>query len=64
VVGHLPDCPERRHQSACIISPITITCLLLFVSGIPLLEKSMKQKPGFEEYARKTSIFIPWFPKK
>lgn len=47
-----------------IISPITITCLLLFVSGIPLLEKSMKTKPGFEEYARKTSIFIPWFPKK
>ncbi|WP_296560380.1 DUF1295 domain-containing protein [uncultured Acetobacterium sp.] len=47
-----------------IISPITITCLLLFVSGIPLLEKSMKTKPGFEEYASKTSIFIPWFPKK
>jgi len=47
-----------------IIRPITITCLLLFVSGIPLLEKSMKTKPGFEEYASKTSIFIPWFPKK
>lgn len=47
-----------------IISPITITFLLLFVSGIPLLEKKYKDNPEFQEYARKTSIFIPWFPKK
>jgi steroid 5-alpha reductase family enzyme len=47
-----------------IISPITITILLLFVSGVPLLEKTMKGRPGFKEYAEKTSIFIPWFPKK
>lgn len=49
---------------AAIISPITITCLLLFVSGVPLLEKSMKDKPGYQEYANKTSVFIPWFPKR
>lgn len=47
-----------------LISPVSITFLLLFVSGVPLLEKNMKKKPGFEEYAAKTSIFIPWFPKK
>lgn len=47
-----------------IISPITITWLLLFVSGVPLLEESMKKKPGYEEYARRTSVFVPWFPKK
>ncbi|WP_243456457.1 DUF1295 domain-containing protein [Mobilitalea sibirica] len=47
-----------------IISPITITVLLVFVSGIPLLENSMKNKPEYQEYAEKTSIFIPWFPKK
>jgi steroid 5-alpha reductase family enzyme len=47
-----------------IISPVTITVLLLFVSGVPMLERSMKKKPGFEEYARKTSIFLPWFSKK
>jgi steroid 5-alpha reductase family enzyme len=47
-----------------VISPLTITFLLLFVSGVPLLEKSMKKKPGYEEYAHKTSVFIPWFPKK
>ena len=47
-----------------VISPVTITLLLLFVSGVPLLEKSMKNRPGFAEYARQTSIFFPWFPKK
>ncbi len=47
-----------------VISPVTITFLLLFISGVPLLEKSMKEKPGFLEYSMKTSVFIPWFPKK
>lgn len=47
-----------------LISPVTITWLLLFVSGVPLLERSMKKKPGFSEYARKTNVFFPWFPKK
>lgn len=46
-----------------ILSPITITFLLLKVSGVPLLEESMKKKPGYEEYARRTSVFVPWFPK-
>ena len=47
-----------------IISPVTITLLLLFVSGVPLLEKRMQTKPGYAEYAARTSIFVPWFPKK
>ena len=47
-----------------IISPITITFLLLFVSGVPLLEKSMEKRPGFEAYAKRTNKFFPWFPKK
>ncbi len=47
-----------------IISPLTITILLLFVSGIPLLEKKYKHNPEFQNYARRTSIFLPWFPKK
>ena len=47
-----------------VLGPITITMLLLFVSGVPLLERDMKNRPGYAEYAEKTSIFIPWFPKK
>ncbi len=47
-----------------IISPITITSLLLFVSGVPILEKKYKDRPDFQEYKKRTSIFIPWFPRK
>jgi steroid 5-alpha reductase family enzyme len=46
-----------------VISPIVITYLLRYVSGVPLLEKSMSRKPDFEEYARRTSVFVPRPPK-
>lgn len=45
-----------------IIGPCAITSVILFVSGIPMTEKLMEGKPGFEEYRRRTSSFIPWFP--
>jgi steroid 5-alpha reductase family enzyme len=38
---------------------VTITFLLLFVSGVPLLERSMMKRPGYAEYAVKTSVFLP-----
>jgi len=48
-----------------IFSPILMTYLLIKVSGVALLEKSMiANKPGYREYAQRTSAFIPWFPKK
>lgn len=47
-----------------IITPLTITCLLLFVTGIPWLEKSMENNPEYQEYKRKTSMIIPWFVRK
>jgi len=48
-----------------IFSPILMTYLLIKVSGVALLEKSMiANKPGYREYAQQTSAFIPWFPKK
>jgi steroid 5-alpha reductase family enzyme len=47
-----------------IISPLLITFLLLKVSGVVMLEKKYKKNKEFEEYARRTSAFIPWFPKK
>lgn len=46
-----------------IIGPITITFLILKVSGIPMLEKKMEENPDFSEYKKKTSIFIP-LPRK
>lgn len=47
-----------------IVSPILITFLLLFVSGVPLLEARYKNDKDYQEYAKKTSKFVLWFPKK
>jgi len=48
-----------------ILSPALITFLLLRVSGVTLLEKSMVDtKPGYKEYVETTSAFIPWFPRR
>jgi steroid 5-alpha reductase family enzyme len=47
-----------------VIGPITISFLILFVSGIPLLEKKYKGREDFEEYKKKTSILLPLPPKK
>lgn len=46
-----------------IISPIAITLLLLFISGVPMLEKKYKDRPDFIEYSKHTPKFFPWFPK-
>lgn len=46
-----------------IFSPLLMTFLLFKVSGVPLLEKKYKQNPIYQHYAKKTSVFIPWFPK-
>ncbi len=48
-----------------IFSPIIMTVLLLRVSGVALLEKTLKEtKPKYKDYVESTSPFIPWFPKK
>lgn len=47
-----------------IISPLTITLLLVFVSGIPMLEKKYKGNPAFEDYKKRTSVLIPMPPRK
>lgn len=46
-----------------IIGPVTITLLILFVSGVPLLEKKYAGRPDFEEYKKRTSVFFPLPPK-
>ena len=50
-----------------LISPVYIILLLLFVSGIPLLEKNDAKKrwqeTAYKNYVKKTSILVPWFTK-
>jgi steroid 5-alpha reductase family enzyme len=52
---------------AVVIGPVFITLLLLFVSGIPPLERSADEKygsdPDYREYKRRTSILVPLPPR-
>jgi len=48
-----------------ILGSVLMTALIIKVSGVALLEKSLSEtKPEYKEYIEKTSAFIPWFPKK
>ena len=42
-----------------IIGPLTITFLILKVSGIPLLEEKMVNHPDFEAYRKRVPMFLP-----
>jgi steroid 5-alpha reductase family enzyme len=45
-------------------SPLLMTVLLLRVSGVTLLERSLKEsKPGYADYVTRTSAFVPWPPR-
>lgn len=51
-----------------LLSPLYITILLLFISGVPILEVNsyykFKDQNEYKEYINKTSIIIPWIGKK
>ncbi len=48
-----------------ILGSLLMTALIIKVSGVALLEKSLiEQKPQYKEYIEKTSAFLPWFPKR
>ena len=53
-----------RYGGLAFLGPLILTILLLKVSGVPLLEKRYADNPAYREYARKTSLFVPWFPKE
>jgi len=48
-----------------VISPLVMSLLLVRVSGVALLEKSISQRrPEYADYIRRTSAFIPWPPRE
>jgi steroid 5-alpha reductase family enzyme len=48
-----------------VLGSLIMTGLIIKVSGVALLEKSLvEKKPQYKEYIEKTSAFLPWFPKK
>ena len=48
-----------------VIGPLFLTFTLTKWSGKPLLEKGLaKSRPGYADYVKRTSGFIPWPPKR
>lgn len=46
-------------------APILLTFLLTRVSGVPMLESQLRRKrPDYDAYVRRTSGFVPWWPKR
>lgn len=41
-------------------SALTITLLLRYVSGVPPLERKAMRNPAFQQYAKSTSVFVPF----
>ncbi|MBV07592.1 MAG: hypothetical protein CMN21_00055 [Rubinisphaera sp.] len=47
-----------------ILSPIVMSIFLMYVSGVTLLEKDLKEsKPKYEEYIQRTNAFFPGLPQ-
>ena len=45
---------------ATVLAPALMTFLLLRVSGVTMLDAHLKSsKPGYEDYVRRTSAFVP-----
>jgi steroid 5-alpha reductase family enzyme len=48
-----------------IAGPLFLTFTLTKWSGIGITEKAIHgTRPGYADYVRRTSAFIPWPPKK
>ena len=46
-----------------VLSPVAMTYFLVFATGARLLERSMERRPGYADYQRRTSYFLPRPPK-
>ena len=47
-----------------LVAPLAMTYFLVFATGARLLEQTMMQRPGYPEYAARTSMFVPMPPKQ
>ncbi len=46
-----------------VVAPLAMTYFLVFATGARLLEQTMMQRPGYPEYAARTSMFFPRPPR-
>ncbi len=47
-----------------ILGPLAMSALLIHYSGAGLMEDTIRhRRPGYADYVRRTSIFVPWPPR-
>ena len=46
-----------------VVAPVAMTYFLVFATGARLLERTMMERPGYPEYAARTSMFFPLPPR-
>ncbi|MET7640121.1 DUF1295 domain-containing protein [Streptomyces sp. NPDC005438] len=61
---YLLACAQLGSAALALVSPLVMSGLLVFGSGKRLLERQMSQRPGYAEYAARTSGFFPLPPRK
>lgn len=49
-----------QHPILGLISAVTITLLLRYVSGVPMLEKAKEGNAAYEQYKKETPVFVPF----
>ncbi len=47
-----------------VASPVAMTYFLVHATGARLLEETMMKRPGYPEYAARTSMFVPLPPRR
>ncbi|MBN2884977.1 DUF1295 domain-containing protein [Patescibacteria group bacterium] len=51
-----------------LISPVFISIIIIFVTGLPMLERGANKRwghdPKYLDYKKRTSILVPWFKFK
>ena len=49
---------------ASVVAPVAMTIWLVWITGARLLERTMMKRPGYPEYAARTSMFVPLPPRR
>jgi len=63
--GYFCFCISHPNGFLYMFSPVFMTFLLMKVSGVAMLERTLKKtKPQYAEYIRQTSAFFPRMPRK
>ncbi|MGW3107820.1 DUF1295 domain-containing protein [Streptomyces sp. NPDC001100] len=60
---YLITCDSAEAAALTVVSPLVMSSLLIWGSGKRLLERHMAQRPGYAEYAARTSGFFPRPPR-